>query len=117
MTTIHFVRTADGWGLGADPLAAPRRSFALPRALKALRSWNKTGSIDWLRPLFADAAAASGGAPRELPTVADFVVPRSVRIAQQVAQATIVRDAAAFGALVLFATMVAVLLGFAEPGA
>lgn len=113
MTTIHFVRTADGWGLGADPLAAPRRGRWLAALARACRSWNETGSQELARRLFGDAAPA----PRELPTVRDFVVPRSVRLAQQVAQATVVRDAAAFGALVLFATMVAVvLLGLGDPG-
>lgn len=49
--------------------------------------------------------------PREIPTVRDFTVPPSLRIAQAVASAAVVRDVAAFGAVVLFGTMVALVLG------
>jgi hypothetical protein len=47
-------------------------------------------------------------------TVRELVVPAPVRLAQAVAGAAIVRDAAAFAALVVLFTMFAVLSGF-EP--
>ena len=47
-------------------------------------------------------------------TVRDIIVPAPVRLAQAVASAAIVRDVAAFGALIVFGTMLAVLCGY-EP--
>ncbi|WP_181706830.1 hypothetical protein [Chthonobacter rhizosphaerae] len=48
-------------------------------------------------------------------TVSDFMVPAHRRIAASVLQAALVRDVAAFGALILFATMLALVLG-GDPG-
>lgn len=45
-----------------------------------------------------------------VPTVRDFTVSPARRLADAVASAAIVRDVAALGALVLFATMLAVVL-------
>jgi hypothetical protein len=49
-------------------------------------------------------------AVEEAPTVRDFTVSPARRFADAVASAAIVRDVAAFGALVLFGTMLAVVL-------
>lgn len=49
-----------------------------------------------------------------VPTVRSFAVPAHRRLALAVAEAALVRDTAAFGAFVLFATMVALVLGGAD---
>jgi hypothetical protein len=66
----------------------------------------------------------SRGAPRrlpvrrdELPTVREFTVSPAVRLAHAVASASIVRDAAALGAVILFATMLAMVLVGMDPSA
>lgn len=65
--------------------------------------------------LRASLPAPRAKAPADpLPTVRSFVVPAHRRLAAAVAQAEIVRDAAGFGALVLFATMLALVLGGAD---
>ena len=43
--------------------------------------------------------------------VRDFIVPAPVRLASALASAAIVRDVAALGAVVVFGTMLAVVLG------
>lgn len=89
-------------------------------------SWSHSWGAAAIRP----GAARRGGTisrPREgspvlpartfaepLPTVRSFVVPAHKRLATAVAQAEIVRDAAGFGALILFATMLALVLGGAD---
>jgi hypothetical protein len=82
-----------------------RDRFASPRlaiAEAGRRSWRLSGH---------DAATA---AISELPTVRDFTVSPSRRLADAVASAAIVRDVAAFGALILFGTMLAVVLSSAD---
>lgn len=54
---------------------------------------------------------APAGAAEGVFTVREFTVPLHRRIAESVAQAAIVRDVAAFGAVVLFGTMLALVLG------
>jgi hypothetical protein len=83
-------RTSGGWGTLSSA---------------SFRSENKR------RPYLHMVAPTSvpGIAVTEAPTVRDFVVPAPVRLAQQIASASMVRDVAAFGAVVLFATMLAVL--------
>ncbi len=86
MTTMNFIRTADGWALTGA------------RSAGSSSLGNKPGSsARWRRE-------------PELPTVRDFVVPAPVRLAHRLASAAMVRDVAALGAVILFATMVAVLL-------
>jgi hypothetical protein len=51
----------------------------------------------------------------ELPTVREFTVPPAIRMAHAVASAAIVRDAAALGAVILFATMIATVLVGMDP--
>lgn len=51
------------------------------------------------------------GERRVAVTVREIIVPPPVRFAQAVASAALVRDVAAFGALVVFGTMLAVILG------
>lgn len=63
--------------------------------LLVVRVWNKEGSKRL----------------RSIPTVRDFVVPAPVRLAQAVASAAVVRDVAALGAVVVFGTMLALVLG------
>ncbi|WP_139315248.1 hypothetical protein [Mongoliimonas terrestris] len=48
-------------------------------------------------------------------TVADFMIPPHRRLAASLVQAALVRDVAAFGALILFSTMLALILG-GDPG-
>lgn len=99
MASFDFVRTADGW---TDAALAG-----------GSRSWNKTGSRACVRRPVRFGGPAEG----DLPTVRDFMVPPAVRFASAIARAAIVRDVAAFGAFVLFATMVAILLGLGDAGA
>lgn len=49
-------------------------------------------------------------------TVREVVLPAHVRVALAVAEASLVRDVAAFGALVVFGTAVAVVCGFGPWG-
>lgn len=92
MTMIETGRSVDGWGFGHAV------------ATGAVQGQNKAGSH------------GRAGRGRDLPTVGDFVVPAPVRLAHRIAGAAMVRDVAALGAVILFATMVAVLLGLGEPG-
>ncbi|HUG60604.1 MAG TPA: hypothetical protein VMP03_02090 [Methylomirabilota bacterium] len=62
------------------------------------------------RPIRGRATVPAARRPDAL-TVRDFVVPAPVRFAQAVAEAAIVRDVAAFAALVVLATMLSVLSG------
>lgn len=48
-------------------------------------------------------------------TVADFMIPPHRCLAASLLQAALVRDVAAFGALILFSTMLALVLG-GDPG-
>lgn len=62
------------------------------------------------------AAVLFGRPPRgRAVTVREMVVPRPVRFAHALAGAAIVRDAAAFAALVVFGTMLSVLTGVVLP--
>lgn len=94
MTTMNFIRTAEGWGLASAVSHGSAHAGNKKRSDRAARASHRG----------------------ELPTVGDFVIPAPVRLAQRVANAAMVRDVAALGAVILFATMVAVLLGLGEPG-
>lgn len=71
---------------------------------------NKTGSARRLPPRMAIPTRRG-----ELPTVREFTVSPAIRMAHAVASAAIVRDAAALGAVILFATMIATVLVGMDP--
>lgn len=69
---------------------------------------NKQGSLPrsgWVLPGFAR---------EETPTVRDFTLSPRQRLASAIASASIVRDVAALGALVLFGTMLVLVLSSAD---
>jgi len=69
---------------------------------------NKTGSL-------ARSGRVLPGFSREgTPTVRDFTLSPSERLASAIASAAIVRDVAALGALVLFGTMLVLVLSSAD---
>ncbi|MCM5556202.1 hypothetical protein [Pleomorphomonas sp. JP5] len=69
---------------------------------------NKKGSIS------PPGSVLSGFSREEVPTVRDFTLSPRERLASAIASATIVRDVAALGALVLFGTMLILVLSSAD---
>ena len=98
-----MIGTSEINGFRADERGITRFSTSTFRA-------NKTGSSH--RAHRRTAMPARRG---ELPTVREFTVPPAIRMAHAVASAAIVRDAAALGAVILFATMIATVLVGMDP--
>lgn len=93
-------------------LSARRRSRPVAMAGKALaaRGPAEGWPVDW-RPAPARRWRPADG---PAPAAADFAVRPAQRLAGAAASAAMVRDVAALGALILFATMLALVLSSAD---
>jgi hypothetical protein len=89
---------------------AARRNRRLVAAPRRLGGRGAGGAFVPRLPMLNFAAADE----KAVPSVRDFTVSPARRLADAVAAAAIVRDVAAFGALVLFGTMLAVVLSSAD---
>lgn len=106
-TTAEHLVPVEGWRHSWGAAALPRPHADARRRLASLRPAPVPGRA----PMSLRGAEPRSAPVGEAFTVRDFIVPVHLRLAETLAQAAIVRDVAAFGAVILFGTMLALVLG------